>query len=78
MLLLVIDFLINFGKEFCLMNLNLPNDPVMLLSYVNTQLRDYYPSLEEFCKSAGAEQPVLVGKLAAINYQYEESRNQFV
>ena len=26
----------------------LPKDPVMLLSFVNTQLRDHYPSLEEF------------------------------
>lgn len=23
----------------------MPKDPVMLLSYVNTQLRDFYPSL---------------------------------
>ena len=29
----------------------IPSDPAMLLSYVNTQLRDYYPSLEELCKS---------------------------
>ena len=27
----------------------MPKDPVMLLSYVNTQLRDFYPSLAEFC-----------------------------
>ena len=26
---------------------NIPKDPVMLLSYLNTQLRDFYPSLEE-------------------------------
>ena len=28
----------------------IPSDPVMLLSYVNTQLRDFYPSLTEFCE----------------------------
>ena len=27
----------------------IPNDPVMLLSYVNTQLRDYYSSLDALC-----------------------------
>ncbi len=25
----------------------LPKDPVILLSYINTQLRDFYPSLDE-------------------------------
>ena len=28
----------------------IPKDPVMLLSYVNTQLRDYYDSLDDFLK----------------------------
>ncbi len=28
----------------------MPKDPVMLLSYVNTQLRDFYPSLAEFLR----------------------------
>ena len=25
----------------------LPKDPVILLSYINTQLRDFYPNLDE-------------------------------
>ena len=29
----------------------LPKDPVMLLSFTNTQLRDFYPNLSEFCKA---------------------------
>ena len=29
----------------------MPKDPVMLLSFVNTQLRDNYNTLEELCKS---------------------------
>ena len=32
-------------------NGSIPKDPVMLLSYVNTQLRDFYPDIEEMCKS---------------------------
>ena len=31
----------------------MPKDPVMLLSYVNTQLRDNYPSLDELCRALG-------------------------
>ena len=30
-------------------NGSIPKDPVMLLSYVNTQLRDFYPDIEEMC-----------------------------
>lgn len=26
----------------------LPKDPVILLSYINTQLRDFYPSLDDY------------------------------
>ena len=31
--------------------MELPKDPAILVSYLNTQLRDFYPSLEEFCKA---------------------------
>ena len=33
----------------------IPKDPVILLSYVNTQLRDYYPSLDEMCRSLSVD-----------------------
>lgn len=56
---------------------DLPKDPVMLLSIVNMKLRDGCPSLEEFCKSLGADQTVLEQKLASIGYQYDAQTNQF-
>ena len=28
---------------------NLPNDPMLCLSVVNTKLRDYYPDLDALC-----------------------------
>ena len=31
----------------------IPKDPVMLLSYVNTQLRDFYGTLEALCEDNG-------------------------
>ncbi len=55
----------------------IPNDPVMLLSYLNTQLRDHYPSLEELCASLQLDQPALIQKLDAIGYTYSKSQNQF-
>lgn len=55
-----------------------PKDPVMLLSYVNTQLRDAYPSLEELCGSLDLDQQELEKKLAQIDYHYDQTRNQFI
>ena len=50
----------------------MPKDPVMLLSYVNTQLRDFYPSLAEFCAAMQTEESDLREKLALIDYEYPE------
>lgn len=56
----------------------MPKDPVMLLSYVNTQLRDNYPNLQDFCSSNNVDAEELKTKLAAIDYEYDEAKNQFV
>ena len=56
----------------------IPNDPVMLLSYVNTQLRDHYSSLDALCEDKGIEKEELVEKMKSIEYVYEVDRNQFV
>lgn len=57
--------------------MSLPNDPVMLLSVVNTKLRDLYPSLEELAVAEDTTAEQIVEKLATINYVYDEHRNMF-
>lgn len=56
----------------------LPKDPIILLSYINTKLRDFYPSLSELCNSLFLEEEEIKKTLASINYQYDASQNQFV
>ena len=56
----------------------LPEEPMMLLSYVNTQLRDFYKSLDEFCDSQGVVKEELENKLKTIDYEYDEKLNKFV
>ncbi len=56
----------------------LPEDPMMLLSYVNTQLRDFYKSLDEFCDSQDVSAEELKKKLKTIDYEYDEKLNKFV
>ncbi len=56
----------------------LPSDPVMLLSVVNTWLRDEFDSLEELCAAEDASQAEITEKLAAIDYHYNPETNRFV
>ena len=56
---------------------SLPKDPVMLLSFTNTQLRDHYPSLSDFCKAYLIDEGEILAKLKIINYEYDSTLNQF-
>ncbi len=56
----------------------LPKDPVMLLSFVNTQLRDHYPSLEEFAATYQVDAADIVSALKNIDYTYAPATNQFI
>ena len=56
----------------------IPKDPVMLLSYVNLKLRDFYDNLDALCEDLDADRDEIVGKLSGIDYHYDEEKNQFV
>ncbi len=56
----------------------IPDDPVMLLSFVNLKLRDYYGSLSALCDDLDADRTEIVSKLAKIDYHYDKEKNQFV
>lgn len=56
----------------------IPNDPNMLLSYVNLKLRDHYSSLEALCDDLDVSRAEIEEKLGSIGYSYQEERNQFI
>lgn len=58
--------------------MSIPNDPMILVSYINTQLRDFYPSLEDLCKALNLSQTEICKKLSDIDYHYDTDRNQFI
>ena len=60
------------------MSAGLPRDPVMLLSVVNTNLRDYYQTLDVLCEDMQVDKQELIGKLEMIDYTYDAGSNQFV
>ena len=65
-------------KEIRYMWNELPKDPMILLSVVNTKLRNHYDSLDAFCQDMGIEKQELTDRLGQIDYEYMEERNQFV
>ena len=56
----------------------IPNDPVMLLSFVNMKLRDKYASLNDMCEDLDIYSTEIVEKLAKIDYHYDVEKNQFI
>lgn len=56
----------------------LPRDPAILLSYVNTKLRDQYPSLEALCDDLDEDRDALEAALAGLDYRYDPEQNQFI
>lgn len=57
--------------------MQLPKDPVILLSYINTQLRDNYTNLAEFCTVNGISPEEIILPLERIDYRYDSETNQF-
>lgn len=57
---------------------NMPNDPMMLLSFVNTRMRDEGISLEELCAQFQAEPEAIKEKLDKIGYSYNNDLRKFV
>lgn len=56
---------------------NLPNDPIMLLSVINTKLRDYYQNIDALCDDMGVDKQEIIDKLASVGYNYDEELNKF-
>lgn len=55
----------------------LPNDPFMLLSYINTMLRDKYSSLDALCDDLDESKADITAKLSAAGFVYDEKLNKF-
>ncbi len=56
----------------------IPKDPVMLLSFMNLKLRDFYTSFEALCEDLDIDKSEIEEKLKTIGYVYDKQRNQFV
>lgn len=56
----------------------LPKDPVILLSVINTKLRDFYDSLDSLCDDLDESKEEIEKILLGYGYIYDSSLNQFI
>lgn len=56
----------------------IPTDPIMLLSFLNMKLRDFYPSLAALCEDLDLDEAEIREKMHMINYEYSEAKNRFL
>ena len=56
----------------------LPNQPMILLSFINTKLRDDFESLDALCDDFHVSKDEIEEKLASIDYEYDAELNKFV
>ena len=57
--------------------MKLPEDPMMLYSFINMKLRDFYPSLDALCEDMNVEKEVIVRTLKRVGFEYNPERNRF-
>ena len=56
----------------------LPNDPVMLHNFINTQLRDSYKDFDAFVAAFQVDKNNILDKMNLIDYSYDKATNQFI
>lgn len=56
----------------------LPKDPNMLLSYINTGIRDKYSDFYDMADSEGFDGTEVMKKLEKAGYSYDEQANRFI
>lgn len=57
--------------------MNIPNDPIILLSFINTKLRDEFSDLDELCGSMCISRDEIERKLESVGYKYDKETNSF-
>ena len=57
---------------------DIPKDPVILYSFLNTKLRDFYDSLSALCDDMDLDEKEIRSTLETMDFHYDEGRNQFI
>ena len=58
--------------------MELPKDPMILFSFINMKLRDFYPSLDALCKDMDISKDEIVKCLKKAGFEYDSKINKFL
>lgn len=56
---------------------NIPQDPIMLMSWLNLKLRDFYPDLDSLCDDLELDRKEIEEKMKAAGFEYSEEQRKF-
>ncbi len=71
------NFVPGISLNLKIVTMRLPEDPVMLYSFINMKLRDFYPSLDVLCEDMNVEKEDIVRKLKLVGFEYNPAKNRF-
>ena len=75
---IVIAMQLRLNKTTRSVSMSIPKDPMMLLSFVNMKLRDFYPSFDDLCADLNLDKEQVTISLKNIDYEYDKTLNKFV
>ena len=55
----------------------MPKDPMMLMSFINMKLRDFYPTLDALCDDMDVDSQELENKMAEAGLEYNAAANKY-
>lgn len=55
----------------------MPKAPMMLMSFINMKLRDFYPTLDALCDDMDVDRQELENKMAEAGLEYNAAANKF-
>ena len=56
---------------------HIPEDPIMLMSFINMKLRDFYTDLDALCEDLDIDRNRLIETMAAAGFEYSEANKRF-
>ena len=59
------------------MQYQLPQDPAMLMSFLNMKLRDDYGSLEQLCDDLDLDADEILARMKDAGFEYSAENNRF-
>lgn len=55
----------------------MPQDPMVLMGFINMKLRDFYPDLDALCEDMQVDRSELEQRLAEVGFEYNPAANKF-